>query len=93
MEGLSRRRKAVAEQSRGGRRVLKSMKSAAPAAAAKSPNVLAMYDISINAGGQKWQPAAGEPVRVDIELDEPVGVACGNVVQLGCKRRNFSAFR
>ena len=48
-------------------------------AAAKSPNVLAMYDISINAGGQKWQPAASEPVRVDIELDEPVTVAAGTV--------------
>ena len=79
VEGLSRRRKAVAEHSRGGRKMLKAMKAAAPAAAAKSPNVLAMYDISINAGGQKWQPAAGEPVRVDIELDEPVTVAAGTV--------------
>ncbi|MBQ6329977.1 MAG: InlB B-repeat-containing protein, partial [Kiritimatiellae bacterium] len=43
------------------------------------PSVLAMYDISIRAGGKKWQPDAGEPVRVDIELDEPVAVAAGNV--------------
>ena len=39
-----------------------------------SPNVLASYDISIRHGGQKWQPAAGDPVRVTVELDEPVPV-------------------
>ena len=38
------------------------------------PSVLAMYDISINADGKKWQPAEGEPVRVDVELAEPVQV-------------------
>ena len=39
-----------------------------------TPAVLAMYDISIRADGRKWQPAAGEPVRVDVELEEPVTV-------------------
>ena len=36
------------------------------------PAVLAMYDISIRAEGRKWQPDAGDPVRVTVELDEPV---------------------
>ena len=39
-----------------------------------SPNVLASYDISIRHGGKKWQPAAGDPVRVTVELEEPVPV-------------------
>ena len=43
----------------------------------RSPRVLAMYDVSINEGGRKWQPAAGEPVRVEMELEEPVAVAAG----------------
>ena len=38
----------------------------------KRGGVLAMYDISIRAGGKKWQPDAGDPVRVTVELDEPV---------------------
>ena len=38
------------------------------------PSVLASYDISIRHGGKKWQPAAGDPVRVTVELDEPVPV-------------------
>lgn len=33
-----------------------------------------MYDISIRHGGKKWQPDAGDPVRVDVELDAPVAV-------------------
>ena len=37
-------------------------------------NVLAMYDISIKSGGKKWQPDAGDPVRVTVDLDEPVAV-------------------
>ena len=41
---------------------------------AASPNVLAMYDISIHAGGEKWQPATNDPVRVTVELDQPVTV-------------------
>ena len=41
---------------------------------ATPPKVLAMYDVSISDGGTKWQPATGEPVRVDVELDEPVAV-------------------
>ena len=45
--------------------------SATPVA---SPNVLASYDISIRHGGKKWQPAAGDPVRVTVELEEPVPV-------------------
>ena len=36
--------------------------------------VLASYDISIRHGGRKWQPDAGDPVRVDMQLDEPVPV-------------------
>ena len=40
----------------------------------KDASVLAMYDISINSDGKKWQPAAGEPVRVTVDLDEPVAV-------------------
>ena len=40
----------------------------------QSPRVLAMYDVSISAEGRKWQPRAGEPVRVEVELDEPVSV-------------------
>ncbi len=42
---------------------------------AAAPSVLAMYDISIRHGGRKWQPAAGDPVRVTMELDEPVSVS------------------
>ncbi|MBQ3345365.1 MAG: InlB B-repeat-containing protein [Kiritimatiellae bacterium] len=38
------------------------------------PSVLAMYDISIRAGGRKWQPDAGDPVRVTVDLEEPVTV-------------------
>ncbi len=41
-------------------------------------NVLAMYDISINSNGKKWQPAAGEPVYVTVELDQPVTVKSGS---------------
>ncbi|MBQ9430140.1 MAG: hypothetical protein IJU44_01175 [Kiritimatiellae bacterium] len=40
-------------------------------------SVLAMYDISINSDGQKWQPAPGAPVRVAVELSEPVAVTPG----------------
>jgi hypothetical protein len=40
----------------------------------KDPSVLAMYDISIRAGGKKWQPDADDPVRVDVTLDDPVAV-------------------
>ena len=45
---------------------------------AASPNVLAMYDISIHAGGEKWQPATNDPVRVTVELDQPVTVKSGS---------------
>ena len=44
---------------------------------AASPNILASYDISIRHGGRKWQPDAGDPVRVAVELDEPVACATG----------------
>ncbi len=43
----------------------------------RAPNVLAMYDIAIRSGGRKWQPTKGDPVRVDVELDEPVAVEKG----------------
>ena len=39
-----------------------------------SPNVLASYDISIRHGGKKWQPDAGDPVHVTVDLDEPVAI-------------------
>ena len=42
-----------------------------------APNVLASYDISIRHGGRKWQPDADDPVRVTVELDEPVACATG----------------
>ncbi len=66
------------------------------------PSVLASYDISIRHGGKKWQPAAGDPVRVTVELDEPVpvtdistlGVAHlsddGTVEELPASRRGFT---
>ena len=47
-------------------------------AKAPSPRVLAMYDVSIDEGGRKWQPKAGEPVRVEMELDEPVQVTAAS---------------
>lgn len=43
----------------------------------KRRDVLAMYDISIRADGRKWQPDAGDPVRVSVDLEEPVPVASG----------------
>ena len=48
--------------------------------ASATPSVLAMYDISIRHGGKKWQPAAGDPVRVDVELDEPVAVTAASTL-------------
>ena len=44
----------------------------------KEASVLAMYDISINSDGRKWQPAVGEPVYVTVELDQPVTVKSGS---------------
>ncbi len=46
-----------------------------------SPKVLASYDIAIKSGGSKWQPDAGDPVRVTVELDAPVTV--GSTSTLG----------
>ena len=63
MEGLAKKRRG-----RGGARLL---------GAAKDPQVLAMYDISIESNGAKWQPAAGEPAQVTVDLAEPVAVAPG----------------
>ncbi len=63
MEGLAKKRRG-----RGGARLL---------GAAKDPTVLAMYDISIESNGAKWQPAAGEPAQVTVDLAEPVTVAPG----------------
>ncbi|MBQ6136236.1 MAG: hypothetical protein IJI73_02575 [Kiritimatiellae bacterium] len=65
METSSRVAAALARSRRGGR----------GGASAPSPRVLAMYDVSVNAGGRKWQPRTGEPVRVDVELAEPVPVS------------------
>ena len=47
----------------------------ASAAVDRTPNVLASYDISIRSGGRKWQPDAGDPVKVTVELDQPVTIA------------------
>ena len=47
------------------------------AAGARSPSYLASYDISIRADGGKWQPGAGDSVRVEVELETPVRVAEG----------------
>ena len=52
------------------------------AAKAPTPRVLAMYDVSINAGSRKWQPAAGEPVKVTVELAEPVAVTAGSSLEV-----------
>ncbi|MBP5286124.1 MAG: hypothetical protein ILO34_08485, partial [Kiritimatiellae bacterium] len=46
--------------------------------ASRVPRVLAMYDVSVSADGRKWQPEAGEPVRVEVELSEPVPVGSGS---------------
>ena len=43
----------------------------------RAPRVFAMYDVAITDGGRKWQPKSGEPVRVEMELDEPVALADG----------------
>ncbi|MBO7687661.1 MAG: hypothetical protein J6V72_14820, partial [Kiritimatiellae bacterium] len=45
---------------------------------AASPNVLASYDISIRHGGRKWQPDAGDPVRVTVDLYEPVAITAAS---------------
>ena len=82
-DGVSRRRHRGGAP--GGRRLLKAAANGAATAqpnasagsAERSVNVLAMYDIAISADGEKWQPAAGEPVRVTVELDEPVTVKEG----------------
>lgn len=47
---------------------------------AASPNILASYDISIRHGGRKWQPDAGDPVRVTVDLDEPVAVTAASTL-------------
>lgn len=67
MEGLAKKR-------RGGPRLLGAAKEPS---SRKEPSVLAMYDISIESDGAKWQPAAGEPVQVDVTLDEPVAITPG----------------
>ena len=45
---------------------------------AASPAILAMYDISIRHGSKKWQPDAGDPVRVTVDLEEPVAVTAAS---------------
>ncbi|MBQ6340059.1 MAG: InlB B-repeat-containing protein [Kiritimatiellae bacterium] len=74
-DGFARRRKGSEGEGASPGRSRPRLLAAAPAA--KSPNVLAMYDVSISADGRKWQPAAGEPVQVTVELDEPVTVKEG----------------
>ena len=76
--------------------------AAAQQRASATPNVLAMYDISISDGGKKWQPAASEPVQVTIDLAEPVPVQNaaslgvvhladdGTVEELEASRRGFT---
>ena len=67
-DGVSRRRHRGGAS--GGRRLLKAAANGAATAqpnasagsAERPVNVLAMYDIAISADGEKWQPAAGEPV-------------------------------
>ena len=105
-DGVSKRRH------KSGGRGKRLLNAAAPgaalaqqAAAERPVNVLAMYDISINADGKKWQPAAGAPVRVDVELDEPVPVTAksslgvvhmaddGTVEELAAMRRGLLALR
>ena len=44
----------------------------------KRRDVLAMYDISIRAEGKKWQPDAGDPVRVTVDLEEPVSTTASS---------------
>jgi uncharacterized repeat protein (TIGR02543 family) len=57
---------------------IRALRRRSGAGTAAEPSVLAMYDISIASGGRKWQPAAGESVRVYVTLDEPVGVAAAS---------------
>ena len=45
----------------------------------KRRGVLAMYDISIRAGGKKWQPDAGDPVHVTVDLEEPVAATSSSL--------------
>lgn len=45
----------------------------------KRRGVLAMYDISIRSGGKKWQPDAGDPVRVTVDLEEPVAATSSSL--------------
>lgn len=47
---------------------------------AASPNVLASYDISIRHGGRKWQPDAGDPVRVTVDLEAPVAITAASTL-------------
>lgn len=72
-EGWGRRHRKGASPRR-----TRLMAGSAPEA---SPKVLASYDIAIKSGGSKWQPDAGDPVRVTVELDAPVTV--GSTSTLG----------
>ena len=46
----------------------------------REPRVFAMYDVSITDGDRKWQPNSGEPVRVEMELDEPVAITADSTL-------------
>ena len=73
-EGWGRRHRKGAGAGAASPRRARLMAGSAPEA---SPKVLASYDIAIKSGGRKWQPDAGDPVQVTVELDEPVTVKEG----------------
>ena len=75
-QGWSRRSGAALPRSPKSGRAARLM--GASGSGERTPNVLASYDISIKSGGKKWQPAANDPVRVTVELDQPVTVKSGS---------------
>ena len=77
-EGWGRRHRKGAGTGAASPRRARLMGSSAPES---SPKVLASYDIAIKSGGSKWQPDADDPVRVTVELDDPVTV--GSTSTLG----------
>ncbi len=80
-EGLAHRRGAGRAMAMSVMSSGRTVPAAAPPAV-KEPRVLAMYDVSIASGGRKWQPSAGEPVEVAVELSEPVDVAADSTLSV-----------
>lgn len=78
-DGLKKTRDRRAAKAAGNGGGSRRARAAAAANRASEPKVLAMFDVSIENEGKKWQPAAGEPVTVNIDLDEPVAVAAGTM--------------